>query len=122
MSFSAEPLADNNNFEQSLIAVMDLVQGLMKGNRIRRLLLRFAHMHVVRTILDCIRDTTIAIDMYLKAKQDVSREPLKRSTLLGYYRAGRRWAALAGSSPLLVFIFPQMAEIIVYVQPFSFLH
>jgi len=67
-----------------------------------------------------IRDATVAIDMYLKAKQDISGEPLKRSTLLGYYRTGRRWADLAGSSPLLVFIFPQMAETIVYVQPFSF--
>ncbi|KAH6708736.1 hypothetical protein BKA61DRAFT_696479 [Leptodontidium sp. MPI-SDFR-AT-0119] len=36
-----------------------------------------------------IRDATVAIVMYLKAKQDVSGEPLKRSTLLGYYRAGR---------------------------------
>ena len=139
MTFTAGSLADNNNSEQSLIAAMDIVQGLMKGNRIRRLLLRFAYMHLARTILDCktvaatdriqgntyrsvgIRDATVAIDMYLKAKQDVSGEPLKRSTLLGYYRAGRRWADLAGSSPLLVFIFPQMAETIVYVQPFSFL-
>ncbi|PVH68432.1 hypothetical protein DL98DRAFT_662179 [Cadophora sp. DSE1049] len=131
MTFTAGSLADNNNSEQSLIAAMDIVQGLMKGNRIRRLLLRFAYMHLARTILDCktvaatdriqgntyrsvgIRDATVAIDMYLKAKQDVSGEPLKRSTLLGYYRAGRRWADLAGSSPLLVFIFPQMAETIV---------
>ncbi|PVH68606.1 hypothetical protein DL98DRAFT_578750, partial [Cadophora sp. DSE1049] len=130
VSFSAEPLADNN-FEQSLIAAMDIVQGLMKGNRIRRLLLRFAYMHLARTILDCktvaatdriqgntyrsvgIRDAPVAIDMYLKAKQDVSGESLKRSTLLGYYRAGRRWADLAGSSPLSGFIFPQMAETIV---------
>ncbi|KAH6701277.1 hypothetical protein BKA61DRAFT_681471 [Leptodontidium sp. MPI-SDFR-AT-0119] len=131
MSFSAEPLADNNNFEQSLVAAMDIVQGLMKGSRIRRLLLRFAYIHLARTILDCKtvaatdriqgntyrsvgrRDATVAIDMYLKAKQDVSGEPLKRSTLLGYYRAGRRWADLAGSSPLLVFVLPQVAETIV---------
>ncbi|PVH70104.1 hypothetical protein DL98DRAFT_146233 [Cadophora sp. DSE1049] len=88
-------------------------------------------MHIARTILDCktvaasdrvqgntyrsvsIRDATVAVDMYLKTKQDVSGESLKRSTLLGYYRAGRRWADLAGSSPLLVFIFSQMAETIV---------
>ena len=53
IAFSAEPLADNNNFEQSLIAAMDIVQGLMKGNRVRRLLLRFAYMHLARIIRDC---------------------------------------------------------------------
>ncbi|CZT52686.1 uncharacterized protein RSE6_14041 [Rhynchosporium secalis] len=36
MSYSAGSLA-NNNFEQSLMAAMDLVQGLLKRNRIRRL-------------------------------------------------------------------------------------
>ena len=131
MSFSAKPLADNNNVKQSLIAALDIVQGLLKGSRIRRLLLRFAYMHLARTIVNYKtvaatdrtrgstyrsvgkRDATIAIDMYLKAKQDVSGETLKRSTLLGYCRAGRRWADLAGSSPLLVFVLPQMAETIV---------
>ncbi|PVH71195.1 hypothetical protein DL98DRAFT_616302 [Cadophora sp. DSE1049] len=58
--------------------------------------------------------------MYLKARQDVSREPLKRSTLLRYYRAGRRWADLAGSSLLLVFIFPQIAETIVQQEMVMF--
>jgi hypothetical protein len=139
MSFSAEPLADNNNnVEQSLIAALDIVQGLLKGSRIRRLLLRFAYMHLARTIVDYKtvaatdrtrgstyrsvgkRDATVAIDMYLKAKQDVSRETLKRSTLLGYYRAGKRWTDLAGSSPLLVFVLPQIADTVVYVEPFSF--
>ena len=53
IAFSAEPLADNNNFEQSLIAAMDIVQGLMKGNRVRRLLLRFAYMNLAKTIRHC---------------------------------------------------------------------
>lgn len=93
------PLADNNNAEQSLIAALDIVQGLLKGSRIRRLLLRFACIHLARTIVDYKavadtdriqgntyrtvgrRDATVAIDMYLKAKQDVSGETLKRSTL-----------------------------------------
>jgi len=53
----------------------------MKGNRVRRLLLRFAYMHLARSIRDCksvaatdrvqgnacrsvgIRDATVAIDM-----------------------------------------------------------
>lgn len=52
MTFTAGSLADNDNSEQSLIAAMDIVQGLMKGNWIRRLLLRFAFMHLARTILD----------------------------------------------------------------------
>jgi hypothetical protein len=134
MSFSTEPLADNNNVEQSLIAALDIVQGLLKGSRIRRLLLRFACIHLARTMVDYKtvaatdrirgstyrsvgrRDATVAIDMYLQAKQDVSGETLKRSTLLGYCRAGRRWADLTGSSPLLVFVLPQMAETIVYVK------
>jgi hypothetical protein len=140
MLFSAEPLADNNNIEQSLIAALDIVQGLLKGSRIRRLLLRFACMHLARTVVDYKtvaatdrirgstyrrvgrRDATVAIDMYLKAKQDVSGETLTRSMLLGYCRVGRRWADLAGSSPLLVFVLPQMAETIVYVKPFSLPH
>ena len=53
IAFSAEPLADNNNFEQSLIAAMDIVQDLMKGNRVRRLLLRFAYMNLAKTIRHC---------------------------------------------------------------------
>lgn len=63
------------------------------------------------------RDATVAINMYLQAKQDISEETLKRSTLLGYCRASRRGADLAGSSPLLVFVLSQMAETIVYVNP-----
>ncbi len=124
MSFLTESLADNNNFKQSLIAALDIVQGLLKGSHIRRLLLRFAYIHLARTIVDYKtvaaidrirgstsrsagrRDATVAIDMYLKTKQGVFGENLKRSTLLGYCRAGRRWADLASSSPLLVFVLP----------------
>jgi hypothetical protein len=53
----------------------------------------------------------------LLAELDISGPTLKRSTLLGYCRVGRPWADLAGSSPLLVFVLPQMAETIVYVNP-----
>jgi hypothetical protein len=37
---------------------------------------------------------------------------------LGYYRTGRRWRVLASRAPISVFIFPQIADTIVYV----FLH
>jgi hypothetical protein len=52
MSFSAESLADNNNVEQPLIPALDIVQGLLNKSRIRRLLLRFACMHLAKTIVD----------------------------------------------------------------------
>ncbi|CZT11783.1 uncharacterized protein RCO7_11384 [Rhynchosporium graminicola] len=51
ISFSAEALADNIDGEQSLITAMDIVQDLIQRNLIRRLLLRFAYMHLAITIL-----------------------------------------------------------------------
>lgn len=50
--FSAQPLACNNDVEQFLIAALDLVQDLLKGNRIRRILLWLECMHLARPIVD----------------------------------------------------------------------
>lgn len=115
-----EPLSCKNSVDTSVIAALDAVQELLKGNRIRRLLLRFALIHLAWVIdaykaaaaADRVqgtvsrsvgqRDASVAIDIYLKAKRKVSGEELKRSTLLGYCRTGRRWAMLAGRSPIMV--------------------
>jgi hypothetical protein len=123
-----------NNADTELTTAIDVVQSLLKGDRIQRLLLRLAYMYLAKAVDTYkaeaateriqenadrpvgIRDATVAIDKYLKAKQKVSGELLKRSTVLSYSRTGRRWADLAGSSPLLVFIFPPRAETIVYVH------
>jgi len=138
LPFSAQqPLVCNNSIEASVIAALDTVQDSVKGNRICRLLLRFAYIHLAWVIdaykavaaTDRVqgkvsrsvgqRDASVAIDMYLKAKRKVSGKELKRSRLLGYCRTGRRWAVLAGRSPIMVFVFPQIAETIVYVPPSS---
>jgi hypothetical protein len=62
------------------------------------------------------RDITIAIDMYLVAKM-ISGGGLSRSKLLDYCRRGRQWFFLARLSPILVFIFSHVADIIIYVFP-----
>ncbi|KAI9769849.1 MAG: hypothetical protein M1840_003843 [Geoglossum simile] len=132
MPFSAQqPLVCNNSIETSIIAALDTVQDLLKGNRIRCLLLRFAYIHLAWVIdtykataaTDRVqgkvsrqvgqRDASVAIDMYLQAKRKISGEELKRSKLLGYYRTGRRWSLLAGPSPMSVFVFSRVAETIV---------
>jgi hypothetical protein len=134
---SQQPLVCKNSIETSVTVALDTVQDILKGNRICRLLLRLAYIHLAWVIdayravaaTDCVqgkasrnvgqRDASVAIDMYLKAKRKVSGEVLKRSKLLGYCRTGRRLAVLAGQSPIMVFVFPQMAETIGYVPPSS---
>ena len=135
MLFAAQRPVVKNDVEASVIDAFDTVQGLVKGNRIRRLLLRLAFIHLARVIdtykavaaADRVqgkasrnvgqRDASVAIDIYLREKRKVSSEEIKRSRLSGYCRSGRRWAELAGPTPILVFVFPQVAETIVYVPP-----
>ena len=136
MPFAAQqPVVCKNSAETSVITALDTVQDLLNGNRICRLLSRFAYIYLAWVVdaykavaaADRVqgkasrnvgqRDASVAIDMYLKAKRKASGEQLKRSRLLGYCRTGRRWAVLAGSSPISVFVFPRIAETIVYVPP-----
>jgi len=137
-SSAQHPLVFNNSIEISVMTALNTVQDLLKSNRICRLLLRFACI-LLALIIDAYkavaatnrvqskvsrtvgqRDASVAIDMYIQAKQKASGEELKRSSLLGYCCAGRHWAALAGQSPIMVFVFSQMTETIVYVPPSSF--
>ena len=134
MPFSAQQSqSSDNNIKISVVVALDMVRELLKSNRLCRLRLRFACVLLTWSI-DAFkavaatdraerkvsrsvgqRDATVAINLYLEAKQKVSGEKLERSEVLRYCRAGRRWAELAGRSPLSVFIFPQIADTIVYV-------
>jgi hypothetical protein len=133
MPFSAQQSqGSDNNIKTSVVVALDMVRELLKSNRLCRLRLRFACVLLTWSI-DAFkavaatdrerkvrrsvgqRDATVAINLYLEAKQKVSGEKLERSEVLRYCRTGRRWAELAGRSSLLVFIFPQMADTIVYV-------
>lgn len=115
------------------MAAFDTVQNLLDGNRICRLLLRFAYFQLT-WVVDAYKavvakervqnkacrpvgkgDATVAINLYLEAKRKVSGVALRRSRLLGHCRTGRRWAALAGRAPLLILVFPHIADTIVYV-------
>lgn len=128
---SRQSLGHGNSLETSFVSAVDSVKDLLEGNRVNRLLLRFAYFQLQRCI-DAYkkaaaadrgrrkggrrrghRDATVAISMYLKTKQKTSGEEMKRSQLLGYCRTGRRWAILAGESPLLMFIFSHVADTIV---------
>jgi hypothetical protein len=57
--------------------------------------------------------------VYSRADQeqalDLATQVMTRNRLLGYCRTGRRLEVLAGRAPLLVFIFSQVADTIVYV-------
>jgi hypothetical protein len=99
-----------DNVELSIIAALDTVQDLLKGNQIRRLQLRFAFIHLAWAIDDYKtvaaadrvqgkvsrtvgqQDASVAIDMYLREKSKVSNEERKRSKLSGCCRTSRRWA------------------------------
>jgi hypothetical protein len=121
----------SNSIETSVMATLDTVLDLLEGNRVCRLLSRFAYIQLAWLIdaykaaaaTDRVqgkvrrrvgqRDVSVAIDLYLQAKRKVSGETLKRRQILGYYRTGRRWRVLAGRAPISVFIFPRIADTIV---------
>ena len=122
-----------NSIEESVIAAFDTIQNLVNRKHIYRLLLRFIYIHLVRVIdiyraaaaKDRVegqvsrgveqRDITIAIDIYLAAKD--SKGGLSRTKLLNYCRRGKRWSFLTGPSPISVFIFSPTADTIIYVLP-----
>ncbi|KAL2419250.1 hypothetical protein ABEF95_001819 [Exophiala dermatitidis] len=135
MPSTSDSLDHSSSIETRVVAALDRVQDLLNGNRVCRLLLRFAYLQLAWSIdayMDVAaddrvlrrvrrkvghRDATVAIDLYLETKRKVSGQEVKRSRLLGYCRTGRRWAVLAGGAPLFVLIFPQMADTIMYVPP-----
>lgn len=51
MPFSArQPLLCKNSMETFVMAAPDMIQDLLQGNRMCRLLLRFAYIHLARVI------------------------------------------------------------------------
>lgn len=123
----------SNSLERSVITAFETVQELLSGNRVCRLLSRFASIRL-SSLIDTYKavaatdrtqsnsgrrrgcgDATVAIELYLQAKRKISGEISERGRILGYCRTGRRWKALAGRAPILVFMFPGIAETIVYV-------
>jgi hypothetical protein len=108
---------------------------VIEGSKNLRLILRFAYIHLVQVIevykataaKDRVkgqvsrevgqRGISVAINMYLKAKEKISKEKFSRQKLLDYSRRGKRWSCLARPSPILVFLFPRAADTIVYVLP-----
>jgi hypothetical protein len=129
-----QSLSCSSSVEEHVIAAFDMVQHLVNGQEIHRLLLRYAYIRLVQIIKvykatateDRVeghisreaghRDITVAIGMYLAAKK-ISGGGLSRSKLLDYCRRGRRWSLLAGPSPISVFIFSHAADTIIYVFP-----
>ena len=133
-SFLAQqPLRSDNSIEISVVAALDTLHDFLSSKRPCLLLLRFAYIQLTWMIdaykavaaTDWIqgkvnrsvgqRDASVAIDLYLVTKREVPDEEMKRSQVSGYCRTGRLWTALAGRSPLLVCIFPPIADTIVYV-------
>jgi hypothetical protein len=103
VTFSVQqPQGSNNNIETSIVTALDTMQDLLKGNRFYRLLLRFTYVQLIWSInaykavatTDCVerkvswnvgyREATVAINLYLEAKQKLSGEKLQKSRVLGY--------------------------------------
>jgi hypothetical protein len=61
-------------------------------------------------------DTIIAIDLYLRNK---GSRALSGSKLLEYIRKRERWDVIVASSPLIVCLYLDKAETIIYVSPVS---
>lgn len=133
-SCSPEPTISNNGVETTVVAALDRVLRILKGNRPCRLLSRFAYLQLV-WLIDVYkaaaasdrlrrkgrrrvgqRDASVAIDAYLRTKRALPGDTLRRSQISAYCRTGRRWKVLAGRAPNLIFIFPQLADTIVYVS------
>ena len=126
-----QPTSDSPNnscsAETRVVAALDMVQDLLHGNRICRLLLRFAYhqsawsvdAYKVAAAADRVqhkckrkvehRDAAVAITPYLETKRKVSGKEVPKNRVLGYCRTGRRLTALAGQAPLLVFVFSHVA-------------
>ena len=122
-SCSPEPTIYNEGVETTVVAALDRVLGILKGNRACRLLSRFAYRQLV-WLIDAYkaaaasdrlqrkgrrrvgqRDASVAIDAYLRTKRPLPGETLRRTQISGYCRTGRRWKELAGRSPSLIFNF-----------------
>ena len=124
-----QPLRSDSSIDTSVVAAFDILHEFSASKRACRLLLRLAYIQLT-WVIDAYKavaaanrteravghgDATVAINLYLDSKRKVPGERMKRSQLSGYCRTGRPWAALAGRSPILVLIFPTIADTVVYV-------
>lgn len=66
------------------------------------------------------RNITIAMDMFLTAKKNISKGGFSRKKLSDYCRRRKRWSILARLSSISIFVFSRAADTIVYVLPHSF--
>jgi hypothetical protein len=67
----------------------------------------------------CYRDATIAIDIYMSAQPGHSNTDCLRRELKERKRRARIWSDLARPSPLLVLIYSEAAETIMYAFPLA---
>jgi hypothetical protein len=125
-------LSSKTNVEESVIAAFDTLHELRERKNANRLVQRFAFVRLIRTIEilkaaakrdrtlghDCREvghgDTTIAIDLYLRNK---GNHGPSRSKLYEYIRKGMRWDAITAPSLLILCLYLDRAETVVYVSP-----
>jgi hypothetical protein len=125
----------------SLSATFDTVHYLNQNRKRNRLKLRYAYIHLTRSInaleatinrdlasggacrnpaLDVGRAASvIAIKAYLDAKENTSETALSRSQLSELIRIGKRWSWLAGPTPFLLSVYSRLAETIMYVLSYT---
>jgi hypothetical protein len=68
------------------------------------------HSHVRRK--PGYSNASLAIDIYLYAKRNISGDILSRGQLSEYRRIGKRWSQLASISPLQLSVYSDIAETI----------
>jgi hypothetical protein len=88
-----------------LMKLFDHIEDIIRSERQSRLLHRASGCG----------DKSIAIDIYMKAQKHSNPEET-RHQLLERRRMGRRWAPLAGPSPLCLLIYSGEAEAVVCVE------
>ena len=115
--------------DQAVIEAFDVLHELLTDKRDTRFLLRFAYVQLAEAIDALVkaakenrhaghlykRDESVYIDVYLTAKGNPLKSPKLRNKLSEHKRMGRRWRQLTDPSPLLLFLYSDNAESVVYV-------
>jgi hypothetical protein len=120
---------------QAVIAAFDTLYELLSDERDTRLLLRFAYVQLAEAIDALVKvakedrlvghayrgagykDESVYINIYLTAKGRPLDSLKLRNELSGHRRMGRRWHQLMNLSLLLLFVFSDDAEAVMYVLP-----
>jgi len=101
---------------KSVVTAFDMVHSLTQIKNRKRLDLRFAYFHLNRVINTAAE--VAYTDTYLNARAKSSN--ISRRQLTEYVCRDQRWYSLAGPSPLLLSVYSNLAETIVYVLPAYF--